>query len=446
MLGHLADSRATVKSLHDNALMCIVMRHGSSRHHRSVRVHRSGTVAPVCAAPRVRGGLRHRRHAGGHAAAALYPSLAGRYPTLVFEEFELERQQGSTSSSSASRTRPSMALAPQLVGAVGCVVDLSAAYRLKDASLYPTWYGFDHDQPEAAGGGRVRSAGTAPRRSYRGARLVATPGCHVTAATLALGPAGARWDWSERTASSSTASPASAVPAGRLKHTSLFCTADEDVHAYGLLDHRHTPEIEQAGGGAGPVHTAPRPAQPGPPRHVLRPADAGRRPPSSCWPALGRRYRGPNRSWSCGRRSPSTKATLGTNTSFLTARYDERTGTVISHLRDRQPGQGCVRRGGAGRQRRARPCRDRRPPLGRAVPVSATFTVRRAMPRAGRGAAVHPSFRRSGGGRQVRRQRARRRQRGRRAGPLFARTSCSCTRWVCARSWCTVVDRRSATS
>jgi N-acetyl-gamma-glutamyl-phosphate reductase len=40
-----------------------------------------------------------------------------------------------------------MALAPQLVGSVGCVVDLSAAYRLKDASLYPQWYGFTHDQP-----------------------------------------------------------------------------------------------------------------------------------------------------------------------------------------------------------------------------------------------------------------------------------------------------------
>ena len=40
-----------------------------------------------------------------------------------------------------------MALAPQLVGKVGCVVDLSAAYRLKDASLYPGWYGFTHDQP-----------------------------------------------------------------------------------------------------------------------------------------------------------------------------------------------------------------------------------------------------------------------------------------------------------
>ena len=41
----------------------------------------------------------------------------------------------------------SMALAPELVGKVGCVVDLSAAFRLKDAVRYPRWYGFEHDQP-----------------------------------------------------------------------------------------------------------------------------------------------------------------------------------------------------------------------------------------------------------------------------------------------------------
>ena len=59
----------------------------------------------------------------------------------------------------------SMALAPELHGKVGCLVDLSAAFRLKDASLYPTWYGFEHDQPELLGGGGVRPARTAPRRA-----------------------------------------------------------------------------------------------------------------------------------------------------------------------------------------------------------------------------------------------------------------------------------------
>ena len=80
-----------------------------------------------------------------------------------------------------------MALAPQLVGRVGCVVDLSAAFRLKDASLYPTWYGFEHDQPELLAEA-VFGLPELHRDELKGAALVATPGCHVTAATLALAP------------------------------------------------------------------------------------------------------------------------------------------------------------------------------------------------------------------------------------------------------------------
>ena len=80
-----------------------------------------------------------------------------------------------------------MALAPQLVGRVGCVVDLSAAYRLKDAALYPQWYGFEHDQPELLAEA-VYGLPERHRKELVGARLVATPGCYVTAATLALAP------------------------------------------------------------------------------------------------------------------------------------------------------------------------------------------------------------------------------------------------------------------
>ena len=75
----------------------------------------------------------------------------------------------------------------QLVGKVGCVVDLSAAYRLKDASLYPQWYGFTHDQPELLAQS-VYGLPELHRDDLKGAALVATPGCHVTAATLALAP------------------------------------------------------------------------------------------------------------------------------------------------------------------------------------------------------------------------------------------------------------------
>ena len=85
------------------------------------------------------------------------------------------------------------------------------------------------------------------REDLKEATLIATPGCHVTAATLALAPlveAGAI-EPSGVIVNSITG----VSGAGRaLKHTSMFCTVDEDVTAYGLLDHRHTPEIEQETG------------------------------------------------------------------------------------------------------------------------------------------------------------------------------------------------------
>ena len=59
----------------------------------------------------------------------------------------------------------SMALAPQLVGNVGCVVDLSAAYRLKDASLYPHLVRVRARPARAARRGRVRTARVVPRPS-----------------------------------------------------------------------------------------------------------------------------------------------------------------------------------------------------------------------------------------------------------------------------------------
>ena len=139
-----------------------------------------------------------------------------------------------------------MALAPQLHGKVGCLVDLSAAFRLKDASLYPTWYGFDHDQPELLAAA-VFGLPELHREDLKEATLIATPGCHVTAATLALAPlvAGRR----DRADGVIVNSITGVSGAGRaLKHTSMFCTVDEDVNAYGLLDHRHTPEIEQETG------------------------------------------------------------------------------------------------------------------------------------------------------------------------------------------------------
>jgi N-acetyl-gamma-glutamyl-phosphate reductase len=265
----------------------------------------------------------------GERAAELYPGLAAAYPELTFV--------GLAGADVVGRHldivflglphEASMALAPELVGNVGCVVDLSAAFRLKDATAYPRWYGFEHDQPallaEAVYGLPERTRDELP-----GARLIATPGCYVTAATLALGPL---LDAEVIRRDGVIVDAASGVSgAGRApRSTTSFCTVDEDFVAYGLLDHRHTPEIEQNLGAQVlfTPHLAPMNrgilatcyARPAGPEPVSTDALLG---------TLAKAY-ADEAFVVVTPQSPSTKATLASNTAHVSARYDERTGYVI---------------------------------------------------------------------------------------------------------------------
>lgn len=270
----------------------------------------------------------------GVRASSLYPSLAAAYPDLVFGEFDPAQVDGADVVFLGLPHEASMALAPELIDRVGCVVDLSAAYRLKDAALYPQWYGFAHEQPAEL----ARSVFGLPelyRDHLPGARLVATPGCHVTAAVLVLAPlvAAGLIEPTGIVVNSITG----VSGAGRaLKHGSQFCTVDEDVQAYGLLDHRHTPEIEQvltdqlAGRGTCQVLFTPHLAPLN--RGILATCVArpvGEVTTDALLDALRDRYRD-EPFVVVGPESPSTKATLGTNTSMLTARFDPRTKTVLA--------------------------------------------------------------------------------------------------------------------
>ena len=261
----------------------------------------------------------------GTLAASLYPSLAAAYPNLVFEEYHPDRVDGLDVVFLGLPHEASLEIAPDLVGRVGCVVDLSAAFRLKDASLYPQWYGFTHSQP-----GLLADAVYGLPELYRddlvGARLIATPGCYVTAATLALAPL-IRQEFVESTGIVVDAASGVSGAGRALKHTSHFSTVDEDFTAYGLVDHRHTPEIEQNIGGQVifTPHLAPMN------RGILATCYArptGRVSTESLLAALGRFYE--REPFIVVRpASPSTKATLGTNAVHLTARFDDRTGWVI---------------------------------------------------------------------------------------------------------------------
>lgn len=262
----------------------------------------------------------------GTLASMLYPSLAAAYPNLVFEEYSPERFIGLDVVFLGIPHEAALEIAPQLFGKVGCLIDLSAAYRLKDASLYPQWYGFTHTQPELLSQA-VYGLPELYRSQLAGARLIATPGCYVTAASLALTPLVRAGTISHEGVIVDAASGVSG--AGRaLKHSSLFSTVDEDFTAYGLLDHRHTPEIEQVTGAQVlfTPHLAPMN------RGIL--ATCYARPASkdvttaSLLAALATFYK--DEQFVVVRpTSPSTKATLGSNSVHITARFDERTGYVM---------------------------------------------------------------------------------------------------------------------
>jgi N-acetyl-gamma-glutamyl-phosphate reductase len=261
----------------------------------------------------------------GQPVAALYPSLAAAYPGLEFSKVGTDDLADLDVAFLALPHGESQGLAPGLVDRVGVLVDLSADFRLHDASAYPHWYGHDHVAPELLGR-FVYGLPELFRAELAGARLVAAPGCYPTAAALALAPL-VRAGMLETTGVIVDAASGVSGAGRKLAPTTHFNTADEDFTAYGLLHHRHTPEIEQATGTEVlfTPHLAPMN------RGIL--ATCYARPATELDTAqvlgiLGEAYRG-ERFVVVSEASPSTKATMGSNCAHLTARVDPRTRWVL---------------------------------------------------------------------------------------------------------------------
>ena len=261
----------------------------------------------------------------GTRAGDLYPSVAAAYPDLTFESFDPTQVEGLDLLFLALPHGASQELVPDLHKRVGTIVDLAADFRLRDPDLYPSWYGDEHTAPELL----AEFAFGIPelfRPDLHGAPLVAAAGCYVTAASLALAPLVAAGAIETTGVIVDAASGVSG--AGRaLKHTTHFGTANEDFTAYGLLHHRHTPEIEQVVGAQVlfTPHLAPMT------RGILATCYARPTAPTSTaalLALLGEKYAG-EPFVVVTEASPSTKATYGSNTAHLTARYDERTGWVM---------------------------------------------------------------------------------------------------------------------
>jgi N-acetyl-gamma-glutamyl-phosphate reductase len=262
----------------------------------------------------------------GRRAADLYPSLEVAYPDLVFSEFDRDAVDGLDLVFLGLPHEASMALAPSLVGTVGCVVDLSAAFRLKDRAAYPSYYGFEHTEPELLASA-VFGLPELHRDDLRGAKLVATPGCHVTAAVLALEPLVAAG--LVETTGIVVNTLTGITGAGRTPtDTNVFSNIDANAVPYGLLTHRHTPEIEQEVGARVlfTPHLVPMS------RGLLATCTAIARPgtdDAAVTEALRAAYDG-EPFVAVLDRPPATKSVLGSNAVHVSARFDARTGTVLS--------------------------------------------------------------------------------------------------------------------
>jgi N-acetyl-gamma-glutamyl-phosphate reductase len=268
--------------------------------------------------------------AAGSGVADLYPALAARYGDLRFAAYDPADLAGLDLVFLGLPHGHSQTLVPELRGRVGHIVDLAADYRLRDAGLYPEWYGEAHASPGLLDD-FVYGLPELDREPLAGAELIAAPGCYPTAATLPLAPL-VRAGLIEP--DGIIVDAASGVSgAGKGKYP--FCGTDEDFVAYGLLDHRHTPEIEQnlrrPSGQEVTVLFTPHLAPMN--RGILATCYARPTAPGTTTDevlgCLADAYAG-EPFVVVSERPPSTKATLGSNAAHLTARADPRTGYVVA--------------------------------------------------------------------------------------------------------------------
>lgn len=123
------------------------------------------------------------------------------------------------------------------------VIDLSADFRIKDVSVYEKWYKLTHASPQFIGEA-IYGLPEINREKVKGARLVANPGCFPTCSFLTVYPLVKEGLVDPGTLIIDAKSGASGAGRGA-KTDSLYCEVNENIKAYGVASHRHTPEIEE---------------------------------------------------------------------------------------------------------------------------------------------------------------------------------------------------------
>ena len=123
------------------------------------------------------------------------------------------------------------------------VIDLSADFRLKDVAVYEEWYKITHKAPQFLPEA-VYGLCEINREKIRGSRLVANPGCYTTCSILTCYPLVKEGLIDPDTLIIDAKSGTSGAGRGA-KTDNLFCEGNENIKAYGVGTHRHTPEIEE---------------------------------------------------------------------------------------------------------------------------------------------------------------------------------------------------------
>ena len=202
----------------------------------------------------------------GRRLSDVYPAFAG-VSDLVFSRHDTPDLHSCEAVFLAVPHTAAMAQVPGLLAQGISVIDLSADYRLSDKDVFERWYNAEHTSPELLSTRafglpelfRGDLAAAAEKHAAGEPVLVACAGCYPTATSLAAAPA-VRAGWVSGTVvvdAISGVTGAGKKPSARTH----FCGANENLEAYGVATHRHTPEIEQILGLPGRVvftpHLAP---------------------------------------------------------------------------------------------------------------------------------------------------------------------------------------------
>ncbi len=182
------------------------------------------------------------RSEAGMAVADMFPNLRG-HVRLGFSVPDTAALKACDVVFFATPNGTAMTMVPELLEAGVKVIDLAADFRLRDPAEWERWYGKPHACPELLAEA-VYGLPEMHREAIRSARLVANPGCYVTAVTLGFLPLLER----DRVDTAHLIADAKSGVSGAGRGAevrNLFAEAADNLRAYAVPGHRHLPELTQ---------------------------------------------------------------------------------------------------------------------------------------------------------------------------------------------------------